>query len=95
MSSYDVICRETHNWSAADVFIDNRYILPDTWYVAETAKPFQPQVHYFVGGATRLYGAALYRLRAEDFGVSLPGGLPAGEVATLGLIATMDHGSSM
>jgi choline dehydrogenase-like flavoprotein len=25
-------------------------------------------VHYFVGGATKLYGAALYRLRAEDFG---------------------------
>ena len=31
-------------------------------------KPFQPQVHYFVGGATKLYGAALYRLREEDFG---------------------------
>ncbi len=29
---------------------------------------FQPQVHYFVGGATKLYGAALYRLRAKDFG---------------------------
>ena len=29
---------------------------------------FQPQVHYFVGGATKLYGAALYRLRPEDFG---------------------------
>ena len=33
-----------------------------------TATPFQPQVHYFVGGATKLYGAALYRLRPEDFG---------------------------
>ena len=31
-------------------------------------KPFQPQIHYFVGGATKLYGAALYRLREEDFG---------------------------
>ena len=31
-------------------------------------KPFQPQVHYFVGGATKLYGAALYRLRPQDFG---------------------------
>ena len=31
-------------------------------------KAFQPQVHYYVGGATKLYGAALYRLRAEDFG---------------------------
>ena len=33
-----------------------------------TGTPFQPQVHYFVGGATKLYGAALYRLRPEDFG---------------------------
>jgi choline dehydrogenase-like flavoprotein len=59
--------REPQNWSTADVFIDNRYISPDTWYDAE-GKAFQPQVHYFVGGATKLYGAALYRLRREDFG---------------------------
>ena len=39
-----------------------KYISPDTWYDAD-GKPFQPQVHYFVGGATKLYGAALYRLR--------------------------------
>ena len=25
-------------------------------------------MHYYVGGATKLYGAALYRLREEDFG---------------------------
>ncbi|MBV1853720.1 GMC oxidoreductase [Catellatospora tritici] len=63
----DWLPREPANWSAADVFIDNRYISPDTWYNAD-GKPFQPQVHYFVGGATKLYGAALYRLRREDFG---------------------------
>ena len=50
-----------------DVFVDGRYISPDTWYDAD-GTPFQPQVHYFVGGATKLYGAALYRLREEDFG---------------------------
>ena len=60
------------NWSAADVFVDNRYVSPDTWYDAETAKAFQPQIHYFVGGATKLYGAALYRLRQEDFGELTP-----------------------
>ena len=64
----DWLPREPQNWSAADVFVDNRYISDDTWYVEETAKAFQPQVHYFVGGATKLYGAALYRLREEDFG---------------------------
>ena len=47
--------------------MDNRYVSPDTWYDAG-GKPFQPGVHYFVGGATKMYGAALYRLRKEDFG---------------------------
>jgi choline dehydrogenase-like flavoprotein len=59
--------REPQNWLAHEVFVDNRYVSPDTWYDAD-GKSFQPQVHYFVGGATKLYGAALYRLRREDFG---------------------------
>jgi choline dehydrogenase-like flavoprotein len=59
--------REPQNWLAHEVFVDNRYVSDDTWY-DEQDRPFQPQVHYFVGGATKLYGAALYRLRAEDFG---------------------------
>jgi choline dehydrogenase-like flavoprotein len=63
----DWLPREPHNWSSGDVFIDNRYISADQWYDAE-GRAFQPQVHYFVGGATKLYGAALYRLRREDFG---------------------------
>ena len=61
------LAREPQNWSASAVFVDNRYVSADTWY-DEHGKAFQPQVHYFVGGATKLYGAALYRLRAEDFG---------------------------
>ena len=64
----DWLTREPQNWDVHDVFVDGRYISPDTWYDADTAKAFQPQVHYFVGGATKLYGAALYRLREEDFG---------------------------
>jgi choline dehydrogenase-like flavoprotein len=63
----DWLPRELENWLAKDVFVDNRYVSPDTWYDAK-GKAFQPQIHYFVGGATKLYGAALYRLRAEDFG---------------------------
>lgn len=63
----DWLPREPENWSAQDVFVDARYVSPDTWYDAR-GRAFQPQVHYFVGGATKLYGAALYRLRREDFG---------------------------
>ena len=32
------------------------------------ASPFNRACHYFVGGATKMYGAALYRLRERDFG---------------------------
>ncbi len=63
----DWLPREPQNWLAQNVFVENRYVSDDTWYDTD-GKPFQPQIHYYVGGATKLYGAALYRLRAEDFG---------------------------
>jgi choline dehydrogenase-like flavoprotein len=63
----DWLRREPENWSTEAVFVDNRYVSPDTWYDS-AGKAFQPGVHYFVGGATKLYGAALYRLREQDFG---------------------------
>ena len=63
----DWLPREAENWSTQAVFVDNRYVTPDTWY-DDKGKPFQPGVHYYVGGATKIYGAALYRLRKEDFG---------------------------
>jgi choline dehydrogenase-like flavoprotein len=62
------LAREPQNWLSESVFVDGRYVSPDTWHYAN-GEAFQPQVHYFVGGATKLYGAALYRLRREDFGV--------------------------
>jgi choline dehydrogenase-like flavoprotein len=63
----DWLPREARNWRVEDVFEDNRYVSADTWLLPD-GKPFQPQVHYFVGGATKVFGAALYRLRKEDFG---------------------------
>ena len=63
----DWLPREARNWSVEDVFRDNRYVSPDTWYLPD-GTAFQPQVHYFVGGATKVFGAALFRLRKEDFG---------------------------
>ncbi len=63
----DWLPREVQNWDATAVFVENRYISADTWYDGH-GKAFQPQVHYFVGGATKFYGAALYRLREQDFG---------------------------
>jgi choline dehydrogenase-like flavoprotein len=31
-------------------------------------KPLHPHTHYYVGGNTKFYGSALFRLRREDFG---------------------------
>jgi choline dehydrogenase-like flavoprotein len=59
--------REPENWDPQAVFQQNRYISKDTWFTPG-GRPFQPQVHYFVGGATKVYGASLYRLRPQDFG---------------------------
>ncbi len=63
----DWLKREALNWDAKAVFVENRYVSPETW-LDRDGNSFQPQVHYFVGGATKMYGAALYRLRREDFG---------------------------
>jgi choline dehydrogenase-like flavoprotein len=63
----DWLPREAENWDATAVFVANRYVSPDRWYDGK-GDPFQPQIHYFVGGATKFYGAALYRLRERDFG---------------------------
>jgi choline dehydrogenase-like flavoprotein len=63
----DWLPREPQNISAEEVFVNNRYVSADTWRYPD-GEEFQPQVHYCVGGATKLYGAALYRLREEDFG---------------------------
>src|SRR5919109_2955985 len=59
--------REKQNWDVNAVFLQNRYVSQDMWY-DHKGKPFQPGSHYFVGGATKLYGAALFRMRQEDFG---------------------------
>jgi choline dehydrogenase-like flavoprotein len=62
----DFLPREKENWEPGPVFIEGRYVSPDTWKDADD-NSFQPGVHYTVGGATKLYGAALYRLRPGDF----------------------------
>jgi hypothetical protein len=61
----DHLAREKQNWDTTEVFVKNRYVSKDTWYDKD-GKPFQPGVHYFVGGATKMYGAALFRLREGD-----------------------------
>lgn len=58
--------REAENWSSKAVFIDKRYRTKEHWY-DKHSKPFSPNTHYWVGGNTTFYGAALMRLRERDF----------------------------
>src|SRR6202453_3494203 len=60
--------QEKLNWDTTAVFLDNRYHSKDVW-LDKSDEPLHPQQSYFVGGRTKVYGAALFRLRAEDFGV--------------------------
>ena len=58
--------REPQNWDPVEVFQNNRYVSSDLWR-DKSGKEFQPGSHYFVGGATKVYGAAHFRLRERDF----------------------------
>ncbi len=63
----DYVPREPANWDTAAVVKDGRYNNADTW-LDRDGREFQPGAHYFVGGNTKFYGAALLRMRQEDFG---------------------------
>lgn len=58
--------REKENWDPASVFVKGQYNCGETW-IDQKGNPFEPGTHYFVGGNTKFYGAALLRLRERDF----------------------------
>ena len=59
--------REKDNWDSRAVFIDSKYRAQEIWYDKD-GKPFHPGIQYYVGGNTKVYGAALLRFRKVDFG---------------------------
>lgn len=63
----DYLPREEANWSSRAVFVDGRYQAKETW-IRSDGTSFHPQLHYFVGGNSKVYGGALFRLRERDFG---------------------------
>src|SRR6185312_6761690 len=58
--------REEANWSAQAVFVDGKYQADELWTNAR-GESFTPALHYWVGGNSKVYGAALFRLRVRDF----------------------------
>jgi choline dehydrogenase-like flavoprotein len=58
--------QEPENWSPHAIFIERRY-KPDEKWIDEEGEEFSPGVHYYVGGNSKVYGAALPRFREHDF----------------------------
>ena len=63
----DYLPRERENWDSEAVFGRSRYVAAEAFYDHDD-NPFRPGLHYFVGGNSKVYGAALFRLTPADFG---------------------------
>ena len=59
--------RERENWDSTEVFVRARYTTTERWKDRHD-REFGPEQNYYVGGNTKFYGAALFRLRPRDFG---------------------------
>jgi len=59
--------REKENWNSLEVNARGRYNTKELWRNADGSE-LHPHTNYYVGGNTKFYGAALFRLRGEDFG---------------------------
>ena len=57
---------EARNWDAKAVFVDQCYRTTDEW-LDRDGRTFRPATHYWVGGNTSFYGAALMRMKRTDF----------------------------
>ena len=63
----DYVRREKANWDSRTVNVEGKYQTKEEWR-DKNGKPLHPHTNYYVGGNTKFYGAALFRLRKEDFG---------------------------
>lgn len=63
----DYLPREQDNWDSHAVFTQGKYTAQESW-LDKDSQVFHPGIHYYVGGNTKFYGAALLRFRKQDFG---------------------------
>ncbi|MGH9554395.1 MAG: GMC family oxidoreductase N-terminal domain-containing protein, partial [Terriglobales bacterium] len=62
----DYVPREKKNWDPKAVNVEGLYQTKEKWRDKD-GKELHPHTNYYVGGNTKFYGAALFRLRREDF----------------------------
>jgi choline dehydrogenase-like flavoprotein len=59
--------REKDNWNSRAVNVEAKYHTREVWQ-DRAGRPLHPHTNYYVGGNTKFYGAALFRMRERDFG---------------------------
>jgi choline dehydrogenase-like flavoprotein len=59
--------REKDNWDPKAVNLEAKYHTKEIWHDKD-GQELHPHTNYYVGGNTKFFGAALFRLRKEDFG---------------------------
>jgi len=62
----DYLPQEPENWNVEAVFARQRYVPSETW-LDKHGLAFRPGTYYYVGGSSKMYGAAMLRLREQDF----------------------------
>jgi len=63
----DYVPREKDNWNPKAVNLHGKYQTKEIWRDKD-GRELHPHTNYAVGGNTKFFGAALFRLRKEDFG---------------------------
>ncbi len=62
----DYLPQEPENWDVDAVFASQRYVPAETW-LDKHGVAFHPGTYYYVGGSSKMFGAAMLRLREKDF----------------------------
>jgi choline dehydrogenase-like flavoprotein len=62
----DYVAREKDNWDSRAVNVEGKYQTKEKWQDKD-GQELHPHTNYNVGGNTKFYGSALFRLRREDF----------------------------
>ncbi len=62
----DYVKREKDNWNPLEVNVHGKYQTKEHWKDGD-GKDLHPHTNYYVGGNTKFYGSALFRLRKRDF----------------------------
>jgi choline dehydrogenase-like flavoprotein len=62
----DYLQQERENWDVHAVFGNQRYVPTETW-LDKHGVAFRPGTYYYVGGSSKMFGAAMLRFRERDF----------------------------